>query len=287
MVSYLKSLAISINYIEEHLGDEIDLGQVAKEAGYSLYHFQRIFQGAIGDSIKDYIRKRRITEAAKDLINTNRTIIEIGVKYGYQTRESFSRAFTQVYGRNPSQVRKERILYSIRQPMTYEYLLHEYNRRTQGMIPVLKERPAVTIVGKKFLLQNDNTSWQEIPLLWSQWHADKECQRITNRRYNNRIYGLCLSVDNNSFAYFIGHEVTGTAECPSDMVSLTIPKAFCAVFFTLGPVTESVQKAWKYIYTVWLPNSEYRRDGDYDIEYYYRKKSGIVTDLIIPVAKKH
>lgn len=76
-MSYIDSLERALNYIESHLNDEIDLLTLAKEAGYSLYHFQRVFKGAVGDSIKEYIRKRRITEAAKEIVHTKNLLLTL------------------------------------------------------------------------------------------------------------------------------------------------------------------------------------------------------------------
>ncbi len=121
-MSYIYSLEKAINYIESHLYYDIDLSSVAKEAGYSLYHFHRIFKNAVGDSLKDYIRKRRMTEATKELVYTNIPIVDIGIKYGYESREAFSRAFEKVYGRNPSEVRNNKLLYFIREPMNFDHI---------------------------------------------------------------------------------------------------------------------------------------------------------------------
>ncbi len=74
-MSHIYVLEKALNYIEKHLNDDIDLSIIAREAGYSFYHFQRIFKGVVGDFVKDYIIKRRITEAAKELTHTNKTII--------------------------------------------------------------------------------------------------------------------------------------------------------------------------------------------------------------------
>ena len=92
-MSYLNSIEKALIYIENNLHEDINLSAIAKEAGYSLYHFHRIFKGIVGDSIKNYVRKRRFTEAAKELVYTNKSIVEIGIKYGYESREAFSRAF--------------------------------------------------------------------------------------------------------------------------------------------------------------------------------------------------
>lgn len=171
-MSYISSLEKAILYIEANLHDEIDLTALAKEAGYSLYHFHRVFKWAVGDSIKEYIRKRRITEAAKELSSSDRPIIDIAVKYGYQSREAFSRAFEKIYGRNPSQFRDGDLFYYIREAITYDYLLFEYQRRKQGMQPKFIKLPLRYVVGNRYKMDLEGNNYQEIPLLWQKWHKD-------------------------------------------------------------------------------------------------------------------
>lgn len=153
-MSYIESMEKALVYIESHLQDDIDLSSIAKEAGYSLYHFHRIFKGVVGDSIKDYIRKRRITEAAKELVGTNRSIVEIGISYGYESREAFSRAFEKVYGRNPSEVRRDNLLYFIREPMNFDYMMFQLKLRKEGLTPLFRKLPERYVVGKKWKVRS-------------------------------------------------------------------------------------------------------------------------------------
>lgn len=285
-MSYIDSLEKALNYIENHLNDDIDLASVAKEAGYSLYHFQRVFKGAVGDSIKDYIRKRRITEAAKELAYTNKPIIEIGIKYGYESREAFSRAFEKIYGLNPSEVRKDRLLYFIREPMTYDYMMFEYTMRKEGIIPYFRKLPERYVVGKKWTVKADGSNFQDIPLLWSEWNKDREWERIHDLKYKDECMGICMFPKSDTFDYMIAYEVKTTEHVPEDMVVYKLEPALYAVFGTIGPITESVQKTWGYIYSVWLEESGYKHAGCHDIEYYYYKQGELVADLYIPVYEK-
>ncbi|WDV44343.1 AraC family transcriptional regulator [Clostridiaceae bacterium M8S5] len=285
-MSYMRALARALRYIEDHLNDCIDLSIVAKEAGYSTYHFHRIFKGIVGDPIKEYIRKRRITEAAKELAYTNKSIIDIGIKYGYQSRESFSRAFEKVYGRTPFQVKKEGLLYSIREPMTYDYMLFEFNRKTRGMKPVFEQIPERLVVGKKYIVKSDGSNYQDIPLLWNKWLKEKSWQQIQEKKYDSQSLGICIFSEEITFEYMIAYEVESIKHIPKNMFMHKLPKSQYAVFRTIGPLTESVQKTWDYIYTVWLNESQYKHAGSHDIERYFWSEGEIVADICIPIIKK-
>ncbi|MFD3449903.1 effector binding domain-containing protein [Microbacteriaceae bacterium 4G12] len=282
-MSYIESFEKALVYIENHLNDDIDLSIVAKEAGYSLYHFHRVFKGIVGDSIKDYIRKRRITEAARELIHTDEAIIDIGIKYGYQSREAFSRAFEKIYGKNPSEVRQEGLFYHIREPMTFDYMMFEYNRRKNGMQPFFRKLPERLVVGRKYQMKADGSNYQEIPLLWQKWHNDRAWLQIEERKYNDECMGICLFSEGDTFEYMIGHEVKTTDHIPKNMTIYRIEPSFYAVFRTVGPITESVQKTWDYIYTIWLNESPYEHAGTHDIEYYYYHQGELVADLYVPI----
>ena len=180
-MSYVEALEKALNYIEKHLKEDIDLSIIAKEVGYSLYHFQRIFKGIIGDSIKDYIIKRRITEAAKELTSTDKSVIDIAIKYGYQSREFFSRSFKKVFGRNPSEVKREGLLYHIREPIIFDYMMFEYKRRKEGMQPIFRKLPERLVIGKKYPMKADGSNYREIPLL-----------KISGERWKYKRYTYAL-----------------------------------------------------------------------------------------------
>jgi AraC family transcriptional regulator len=286
-MSYVYSLEKAINYIESHLCDDIDLSSIAKEAGYSLYHFHRIFKSAVGDSLKDYIRKRRITEAAKELVNTNMPIMDIGIKYGYESREAFSRAFEKVYGRNPSEVRNGKLIYSIREPMNSDYMLFKYKLMKEGLTPLYRKLPERYVVGKRTKVKADGSNLQDIPLLWHKWNSENEGEKIIERKYADECMGICIFSYGDDFEYMIGQEVNSTNYVPEDMDIYRLESSLYAVFRTLGPITESVQKTWDYIYSIWLIESEYKHAGIHDIEYYYFNQGELTADLYVPIVSKN
>lgn len=280
---YINSIKKALNYIENNLQEDIDLSAIAKEAGYSLYHFHRIFKGIVGDSMKDYVRKRRFTEAAKELVYTNKSIVEIGIKYGYESREGFSRAFEKVYGRNPSEVRRDNLLYFIREPINVDYMMFQLKLTTEGLTPLYRNLSERYVVGKKWKVKADRSNLQDIPLLWQKWNNEKESEKIINRKCADEIMGICIFSQGNVFDYMIGHEVNTMEYVPENMVIYRLEPSLYAVFRVIGPITESVQKTWDYIYSVWLSESKYKHRNIDDIEYYYYTEGELVADLYIPI----
>lgn len=280
---YINSIKKALNYIENNLLEDIDLSAIAKEAGYSLYHFHRIFKGIVGDSMKDYVRKRRFTEAAKELVYTNKSIVEIGIKYGYESREGFSRAFEKVYGRNPSEVRRDNLLYFIREPINVDYMMFQLKLTTEGLTPLYRNLSERYVVGKKWKVKADGSNLQDIPLLWQKWNNEKESEKIINRKCADEIMGICIFSQGNVFDYMIGHEVNTMEYVPENMVIYRLEPSLYAVFRVIGPITESVQKTWDYIYSVWLSESKYKHRNIDDIEYYYYTEGELVADLYIPI----
>ncbi|RSL35241.1 AraC family transcriptional regulator [Salibacterium salarium] len=101
-----KTIQKTLNFIEQHLTDKLQLYSLAERAGYSRFHFYRIFRKIIGKSVTVYIRERRMTQAAKDLITTDRRVIDIALHYRFGSQESFTRAFKKVYDMAPGRYRK-------------------------------------------------------------------------------------------------------------------------------------------------------------------------------------
>ena len=286
MSDYILDLEKALNYIEDHLTEDIELLEVAQAAGYSLYHFQRIFKGILGDSMKDYIIKRRFSDAGKILISSDRPIIDVALEYGFQSRESFSRAFKKTIGRNPSEVRSDGMLYKIREPVSIEYIKFEANRREIGMTPRIITLPKKQIIGTRTQLMLDDNSFQQIPILWEQWHKNQSSQLITSKVSENECFGICIFDDKKSFDYMIGYEVSDINKIPRNMSSYVLESSTYGVFETIGPIVESVQKTWDYIYTSWLPSSDYKHVGTHDLELYYPCHGELVAKIYVPVIGK-
>lgn len=120
-MNYDKCIKKSIEYIEDNLNKKIELQEIANKAFLSKYHFHRIFHATIGESVAEYVRRRRLIEAANELLNTENKIIDIALNYQFSTQESFTKAFKKFYGIPPKEFRKNRanvtLLHSKKKPV--------------------------------------------------------------------------------------------------------------------------------------------------------------------------
>lgn len=105
-MNYTQGLQNAIDYIEEHLTDDLDIEEIAAQSGLSAFYFQRFFNILCDYPLGEYIRNRRLTLAGNELSGTDEKVIDIALKYGYDTPESFSRAFSRFHGITPSQAKK-------------------------------------------------------------------------------------------------------------------------------------------------------------------------------------
>lgn len=279
-MSDIYALIKAMDYIESHLLDAFDLNSVAAEAGYSLYHFHRVFKSIVKDSLKDYIRKRRITEAAKDLIYTTETITDLAVKYHYETRESFSRSFKKIYGIPPSEVRQKKIFYTVRERLSEENIRLQIKQLELGMTPSFVHLPKQQFTGKKINVHADGSNLKEIPLFWSRWN-----QSYRNENTGTPL-GICIfSSNEESFEYMIGLKVqednTNVLFCDT----YSTQENDYAVFRVETPIIENVQKTWDYIYSIWLNQSGFKHSGTHDIESYHFDDHKPYVELLVPISK--
>jgi AraC-like DNA-binding protein len=131
-MDYIDRVGTALNYIEAHLTQDISLEEIARQAHSSLFWFHRVFSMLVGDSLGEYLRKRRLDCAAAELVASNQRIIDIAVKYGFSSHEAFTRAFCNHFGITPSQYRKSGLIAPHRNPVTIKLLRSE--RKIQGGI---------------------------------------------------------------------------------------------------------------------------------------------------------
>lgn len=263
----------AITTIENNLTENIELKKIAHEAGYSLYHFHRVFKSIVKDNLKDYIRKRRITEAAKSLIFTQDSIIDIALKYQYETRESFSRSFKQTYGTNPSDVRKKNEYYGLREKLRHDELLARCKELEMGLNPKIIHLPKLYFKGQKITVKADGSNLKDIPLFWTRWRKENS--------HPNPV-GICLFSDNITFDYMIAYEIDITSLIDDCIV---VEESDYALFRVEGQVIEQVQKTWDSIYSTWLNQSGYKHRGNLDIEKYYYNQDKPYVELLVPIIK--
>jgi len=261
----LTSMNKAIDYMEEHLIGEIDLAEVARIAGCTQTNLNRMFLSITDVSVSEYIRRRRMTLAAGDLLDTDMSILDIALKYGYQSPDSFCRAFKAQHSVTPSQARKYGVNLTAYGKITFILSI----KGVTAMNYRLEEKEAIRVVGvKKWFSTEGGQQLQEIPKMWDEFPAEKQ-DMLDKISKDHALVGLCADMYDNGFDYWIG---TMTEEkCPEGFEEIMIPACTWAVFEAVGPIRplpNALQDITKRIFSEWLPNSGYQHAWAPEIEYY-------------------
>ena len=258
-------LNTTIEYIEEHLLEDLHMPTIAKVAGTSEGELQKTFYALTGISIVEYIRRRRLTLAGFELQKGEKTVLEIALEYGYTSPDSFTRAFRLMHGTPPSAVKKGGCLLRSYGKITFVLTIRGVNAMNYK---ILKKEEMRIIGFKKWFSTENDSQLTEIPKMWDSV-TDEMKNRITALSNNEGVVGLCADMYDGGFDYWIG--CMSDQACPEDLEEITIPAAMWAVFEVIGPMhplPNAMQDIWKRIYSEWLPNSAYEHAMLPEIEYY-------------------
>ena len=293
-MTHIEQVQRAIDYIESHLNDELDIDVIAKEAAFSRWHFQMVFSSIIGESVKAYIRKRRLSLSFKRLKNENHRILDIALDAGFESQEAFSRAFKNQFGMNPGDCRKEKfknVMILQKPQITMDYLNHLYG----GFImkPVFKKLSEFKVIGlgEKFIsiLSTEKNNLFVIPALWDKYLIRKnEIKKINN----NVDFGICLPVENkfkthpDECLYLACAEVQNFDNVPDGMITRLIPSGEYAVFTHKGKL-DKLDHSMNYIYGLWLPKSGKKLREAPDLELYDSRfnldSDASELDIYIPI----
>lgn len=285
-MDWLGRLNLALDYIEQNLDNEIDFSKAAMLACCSSYQFQRIFSLISDITLGEYIRRRRLTCAAFDLANTEEKIIDIALKYGYDSPSSFTRAFQNMHGVTPSAAREKSIYLKSYPRIFFSITI----KGDTSMNYKIEEKGAIRLVGVKRHYRTDNgENFEKIPLFWKEvcenGTSDKMCKLSSSK--SSCLYGACADFNDNCVDYYIA--VESTADVPANMSELKIEPATWAVFECVGPNPEAMQSVWKRIFTEWFPMSGYEHADAPEIEWYSdgdMMSQTYKSEIWIPVIKK-
>jgi AraC family transcriptional regulator len=256
----LHNLNQALDYIEDHLDEEIDLVEVARRACCSQYQFVRTFTFLAGISVSEYVRRRRMTLAAAELRQGRARVLDVAVKYGYSSSDAFARAFAAVHGVMPSQSRTAQL---------NAYPRLSFQLTVQGgekMQYRMESKEAFRVVGihgrVRLIYEGINP---EIAAMFAS--LDPDTIATMKKLSNTEPRGVIQATDNpgesyeegSSLEHYIG--AATTHPCPEGMACLEIPAGEWAVFPTQGPFPKTMQDVWARIYTEWFPSSGYQHAG--------------------------
>jgi AraC family transcriptional regulator len=269
-MNYLTQVQRGIEFIEANLDYDILFQEVSQKAGISQWHFQRIFRALTNETLKTYIRSRRLSNALEKLLISNQKIIEVAITAGFESQESFTRAFKKAFNMTPNEARKigNKNLFLKKVKFDTEYLRHI--NKNISLTPEIYTQKKLQLVGMKtefYSVDSEkNNIADRLPLLWSKFLPQ---MADIKDRIPDVAYGIIQQTKEKTdlLEYYAVVEVTQTNKLPVGMVSLEIPKSKYAKFVHKGNVT-NINNTVNYIYSSWLLQSNKRHTYAPDIEIY-------------------
>jgi AraC family transcriptional regulator len=276
-MEWVKALNDTIEFIELNLTQKISVSDIAQYINFSTSHLHRAFNAFTGFTVYEYIRNRRLSMAGEELAKGNVKVIDIAYKYGYDTPESFSKAFHRFHGITPARAKKEGAGLKSFNPLTVKIQLEGGNILKYKIVK--KEEFDVCVLTRKF---DEYMSNKAIPEFWDEYF-DRELQRAVPADI-----GICTQerVGSREFKYGIGCVKNRLNEYSSEFEILHIPKYTWAIFTCTGQMPDAVQSMWSKIYREWLPGTSYEIIMDYEIEYYTQgdwRADNYISEIWIPV----
>lgn len=261
MQGWIEGFQESIDFIEKNLTEELDIEDIAAKAALSPFYYQRIFGALCGVTVGEYIRARRMTLAAQELNGKDVKVIDVAVKYSYDSPDSFSKAFQKFHGITPSQAKEPGAPLRSFAPLHIKITMEGGTMMDYRIV----EKAPFTIVGVKRPFNSD-TSYQEIPKFWDEWLAQGEKRPIMG------TFGVCLDMKGKDFDYWIADLYFPWEDIPEGCETRVIPGSAWAQFpCTMKTLQDTNTKIW----SEWLPALQgYSLAGEYDIEVYLPSEEG-------------
>jgi AraC family transcriptional regulator len=288
-VDSLERMNQAMAFIEEHLAGEINFKQVERLALCSEHHFRRMFSFLAGVSLSEYIRRRRLTLAALELVHHDVLVIDLAIKYGYSSPDSFTRAFYSLHGMTPVEARNSGQSLKAFPRMVFQLTIRGEDEMNYRIV----EKAGFRIVGlmKRVPLIYAGVN-PEITSMWADLNEDKI--NVLKALSNVDPIGLISAstnfsegrLDGGELDHYIG--VATTKEHPEYLAQLEVPASTWAIFESVGPFPETLQNIWGRIYSEWFPSSGYESIDGPEILWNENKDLSSPTfrsEIWIPVQK--
>lgn len=274
-MDWLQRMNNAMNYIENHLQDKMDYEKVAQCACCSVYHFQRVFSFMTDLSLNEYVRRRKMTLAAFELQNNDIKIIDLALKYGYDSPESFSRAFNMLHGVTPTLARKSGINIKAFPRISFQITIKGVSEMNYKIV----QREGFQVYGIERYFNNDDCGIK-IPDFWTEIIRNGEYDKLLkSANFPVSLNAVCGYKDTKDtyFPYMICCVKTPLSDTDGYTV-IDVPASTWAVFVnephSIEETSKQTQLLNSRVFTEWFPTSNYEEVAGYDFEMYYHTIDG-------------
>lgn len=288
-LDWLIRMKNSLELIERKMEEDLDIIEIAKVAYSSPFHFQRMFHMLTGLTVAEYIRKRKLTLAAQELAMSSAKVLDVALKYGYDSPESFSKAFRKAHGVPPSAARDPGICLKAFPRISFHLSL----KGDKDMDYRIVEKDGFTVVSKSIQISTrEGENFRRIPQFWQDCLSDGTVEKLNLAGTKKDLLGICMNMDHakEEFTYAIAIEDDSKDKnYGNEFSSKDIPAAVWAVFPSVGPMPGAIQKVWERIFQEWFPSTGYEHTGGPELEVY---PAGDATaddyrcEVWVPIVKK-
>jgi AraC family transcriptional regulator len=255
----LERLNQSMEHIERHLGQSIDVGELAHIAATSEYHLRRMFSALAGMPLSEYVRRRRLTVAGAEVLARRESLLEIAVRYGYSSGEAFARAFRAMHGVGPGEARRIGAALVSQPRLTFRLTVEGSSSMRYRVV----DKPAFTVAGLKARVPLVHSGPNQAIIDFVRGIAPQtlEALETLSDQEPQGIVAVCDDLDpsraeGTELDYYQG--VVTSAAAPEGATVLPVPAGTWAVFTTSGPAPQAIQDLWRDVFTEWFPSNPYR-----------------------------
>lgn len=279
-MEWLKRMNDAVDLMEKKMEEPLDIEEIAKVAYSSPFHFQRMFSMLTGMTVAEYTRKRKLTLAAQELAMSSSKVVDVALKYGYDSPESFSKAFRKIHGIAPSEARNSGAGLKAFPRISFQISFNGDKEVDYRIV----EKEAFTVVGKCARLTCENNSRQRF---WRECHRDGTLAKLSSARSEENLLGITMDIKED-FTYMIASQTDATSHAEGLSLNV-IPASTWAIFTSVGPLPSAIQSVFKQIYQEFFPSTGYEHSGELEIEVYPpgdSKAEDYRCEVWIPIVKK-
>ncbi|MCR2807665.1 GyrI-like domain-containing protein [Paenibacillus sp. SCIV0701] len=285
----LRNLKKAIDLMEVRMEGRLDIEELAKAAYMSPFHFQRMFHMLTGMTVAEYARKRKLTLAAQELAAASAKVVDVALKYGYDSPEAFAKAFRKIHGIAPSEARAP----GSRLKAFPRISFHLSLKGDKDMDYRIEEKDAFEIAGVSLRTTcEDGQNLREISAFWGQSHADGTVEKLEKLTEDGITLGVCLHQNppSSEFDYMIACIADDEAKAKEQGFEIrSVPAATWAIFTIIGPMPGAIQEGFNRIFSEWFPATGYEHAGGPEFELYTPSDASADdyrSEIWIPILKK-